>query len=399
MRSADSGRRGSARCPEVWAGQGMPLSPRHSDELAGLLRDVVSVVAEGDVPPVWPQWDYAVAQVALKWAWGVAAASAASDRIQLLERIRALEHEVSSALLRDRDDSLDRLRSAMDLIREPTSMESLLEPAVLGVTELGFDRAILSRVEDSQWLAQRVHVGADADWAGAILDAGAEPFLLDHNVVDSEMVRRKVSIVVHDVQDRPGVHKLIAGVSRSRSYAAAPLVVDEEVIGFLHADLYYQNRDPNEVHRRLLMMYAEGLSQTISRMWVVEQLGSVGDQLRAVSEATAPSRPALGGFGPGLGLRDPLAPVPIGGSGPPQDTLADTDLTRRELEVLRFLADGDTNAMIARRLVVSVGTVKSHVKNILRKLGAQNRVEAAAYWFDLQSGKKPLARSLRMRRP
>jgi GAF domain-containing protein len=122
--------------------------------------------------------------------------------------------------------------------------------AVVCVTELGFDRAILSRVEDSQWLAQRVHIGGDADWADEILDAGAEPFLLDH-LVDTEMVRRKASTVVHDVQDRPGVHKPIAGVSRSRSYAAAPLVVGEEVIGFLHADLYYQNRDPHELDRRL----------------------------------------------------------------------------------------------------------------------------------------------------
>jgi DNA-binding CsgD family transcriptional regulator len=377
----------------------MPLSVQHREELAELLGQIDSLLPENETAPVRPPWDYAMARAALERAWRVVAAGADAHSMQMLERIRALEHELSSALLRDRDHSLDRLRSAMDIIREPTSMESLLEPAVQAVTELGFDRAILSRVQDSQWLAQRVHVGGDADWAGEILDAGAEPFLLDHHVVDSEMVRRKVSIVVHDVQDRPGVHTLIAGVSRSRSYAAAPLIVGDEVIGFLHADLYHQNRDPHEVDRRLLMMYADGLSQVIGRMWVVEQLGSVRAQMLAVSDATNPSRPGLGAFVAGPGPRDPLPPVPGGGAGQVQTTSSDTTLTRRELEVLRFLADGDTNAIIARRLVVSVGTVKSHVKNILRKLGAQNRVEAAAYWFDLQSGKRPLPRSLRMRRP
>lgn len=397
MRSSESGRRPSGRPADGWTGQGMPLAARHRDELSELLREIDAPPSDDGTAPGGPPWDYAMAHRALERAWRVvAAAGATADGMRMLERIRALEHELSSAQLRDRDRSLDRLRSAMDIIREPTSMESLLGPAVQAVTELGFDRAILSRVEDSQWLAQRVHVGGDADWAEEILDAGAEPFPLDHNVVDSEMVRRKVSIVVHDVQDRPGVHRLIAGVSRSRSYAAAPLVVGEEVIGFLHGDLYYQNRDPNELDRRLLMMYADGLSQVISRMWVVEQLGSVRAQMLA---ATTPSRPGLGPFVVGTGYRGPLPPVPgpVQGGVDPHTTLSDNALTRRELEVLRYLADGDTNAVIARRLVVSVGTVKSHVKNILRKLGAQNRVEAAAYWFDLQSRRPPVERSLRLR--
>jgi DNA-binding CsgD family transcriptional regulator len=115
--------------------------------------------------------------------------------------------------------------------------------------------------------------------------------------------------------------------------------------------------------------------------------------------ATTPSRPGLGPFVVGTGYRGPLPPVPgpVQGGVDPHTTLSDNALTRRELEVLRYLADGDTNAVIARRLVVSVGTVKSHVKNILRKLGAQNRVEAAAYWFDLQSRRPPVERSLRLR--
>jgi ATP/maltotriose-dependent transcriptional regulator MalT len=53
-------------------------------------------------------------------------------------------------------------------------------------------------------------------------------------------------------------------------------------------------------------------------------------------------------------------------------------LSKRELEVLALLASGRTNAEIARDLFVAVGTVKSHVNNIYRKLGAANRAEAAA---------------------
>lgn len=42
-------------------------------------------------------------------------------------------------------------------------------------------------------------------------------------------------------------------------------------------------------------------------------------------------------------------------------------LTKRELEVLQLIADGHSNAAIARRLYISVGTVKTHVRNILTK--------------------------------
>jgi LuxR family maltose regulon positive regulatory protein len=53
-------------------------------------------------------------------------------------------------------------------------------------------------------------------------------------------------------------------------------------------------------------------------------------------------------------------------------------LTEREVEVLRLLADGASNATIAAALVVAVGTVKKHVFNVCRKLGVQNRTQAVS---------------------
>jgi len=54
------------------------------------------------------------------------------------------------------------------------------------------------------------------------------------------------------------------------------------------------------------------------------------------------------------------------------------DLSERELEVLRLMAQGATNQAIAEELVITVGTVKSHINHILGKLGAHNRTEAVA---------------------
>ncbi|MGJ7458744.1 two-component system response regulator NarL [Halomonas sp. MA07-2] len=54
-------------------------------------------------------------------------------------------------------------------------------------------------------------------------------------------------------------------------------------------------------------------------------------------------------------------------------------LTQREREILRELAGGLSNKMIARRLDITEGTVKVHVKHLLKKLNLRSRVEAAVW--------------------
>lgn len=56
-----------------------------------------------------------------------------------------------------------------------------------------------------------------------------------------------------------------------------------------------------------------------------------------------------------------------------------TDLSDRELDVLRLIADGLSNAEIARKLIISEKTVKGHVSNILGKLHMLDRTQAAIY--------------------
>ena len=53
-------------------------------------------------------------------------------------------------------------------------------------------------------------------------------------------------------------------------------------------------------------------------------------------------------------------------------------LSERELEVLQLIANGASNQVIADVLVISIGTVKSHINHILGKLAACNRTEAVA---------------------
>ncbi len=65
-------------------------------------------------------------------------------------------------------------------------------------------------------------------------------------------------------------------------------------------------------------------------------------------------------------------------------TRLEDPLSERELEVLALLASGRTNAEIAKELFVAVGTVKSHVNNIYRKLDACNRTEAVTQARELK---------------
>lgn len=85
---------------------------------------------------------------------------------------------------------------------------------------------------------------------------------------------------------------------------------------------------------------------------------------------------ALRAVARGLIVRSPPARSP--GFSAAQEPDARTLLTPREAQVLDAIADGLTNKAIARRLGISLHTVKFHVESVFRKLGASTRAEAVA---------------------
>lgn len=87
-------------------------------------------------------------------------------------------------------------------------------------------------------------------------------------------------------------------------------------------------------------------------------------------------------------LAGTLARVLQGKTGESEQITPLSDLTPRELEILEHLAIGQSNKVIARELGITDGTVKLHVKSVLRKLNVRSRVEAAVIAVELGLGRR-----------
>ena len=111
------------------------------------------------------------------------------------------------------------------------------------------------------------------------------------------------------------------------------------------------------------------------------------DLLRAVMRNETPLAPAiatrfLAEFRRDTKVREAPTDVPEG-----------PVLTRRELEVLRLVADGLGNKEIGTRLSITEGTVKNHVHNALKKLQLENRIQAAGFIVRQGLGHRPTPES------
>jgi DNA-binding NarL/FixJ family response regulator len=102
-------------------------------------------------------------------------------------------------------------------------------------------------------------------------------------------------------------------------------------------------------------------------------LDQLVEALRVTREGNAWIDPAIAR----IVLSQTRTPQALSIANPDGNTPASYALTERELEVLQLIVDGHSNASIADKLFITVGTVKTHVRNILNKLCADDRTQAA----------------------
>jgi DNA-binding CsgD family transcriptional regulator len=308
--------------------------------------------------------------------------------IGLLLELEHTKGRLREARFAQRIAALASVQDALGRLHGISSVSQLIDRVPEEVCHLGFDRAMISRVHGSMWVPEAAHVEGDPEWAQEILRVGRdEPQLLSHMILETEMVRRRGPLLVADAQGDPRVHQRLAAVSLARSYVAAPIMPEGRVIGFLHADCYLQGRHVDEFCRDLLWMFAQGVGYAFQRTVLSERLHTLRAQVGRLTLDITRVMDELVDAEVEVARID-RDNVTVARSGAAmfvaECSAGDSALTRREIDVLRLMATGETNAGIAARLIISEGTVKSHVKHILRKLRAANRAEAVCRYLRME---------------
>lgn len=375
-----------------WAVHGQPLE---NDELRARILDTASAIRGrlADLPAPDPDLLLGLASAEayverLIDAVGEALeAHPSRELIVAFREITSRHRELVQDHVRHRSGLFARVQEGLARLREVDSIDGIMERIPQEVMRLGFSRVILSQVKDSRWVPEVCLITGDEEWGREIVRVGREQEqLLDHMLLETEMVRRRAPMLVLDVQNDPRTHRPIADASYSRSYVTAPLMPDGHVIGFLHADCYMHPRHVDELDRDVLWMFAEGAGYAFERTALLDRQRALRDRLHQLTSSMNEAMDEVVDSDVELARLDKQTAVASRTAGvkvvAPESALGSL-LTRREIEIARLMAAGMTNPEMARRLVISEGTVKTHVSNILRKFRSTNRAQAASRFVKL----------------
>ncbi|MBV7707061.1 LuxR C-terminal-related transcriptional regulator [Nocardia nova] len=268
---------------------------------------------------------------------------------------------------------LSRLRS----IRDTTALLDVACEEI--VLRCGFQRVVLSRVEGRSWRPAMAHFAAERESESWFADWIDQAIPLDSRAPEAQLLAKRRPSLVYDTSNAPVYRPIIVDAGRSRSYVVAPIVHCEDVVGFVHADHHPLTRRADEGDRDVLWAFTDGFSHIYERTVLLEQLRDQRDQVRdlivsAVNRMDELCEADLSMAGADDAEDHERAAI---GPGPAYGSMG--DLTEREADVFRLMVAGATNRAIAERLIITEGTVKSHVKHILRKFGAANRAQAIAW--------------------
>jgi DNA-binding CsgD family transcriptional regulator len=292
------------------------------------------------------------------------------------EELLEIHRQLVDERLLYRIDSWRRITESIDRLRGHESYTELLDAMGPELSAcLGFDRFTVTTIHDADLLAVASYWPDDPD-RGAELKQRLlhDPPQLAPRLIEADVVRR-------------GRPRLVAGpallrtslsarqVTRSQAFLVAPLHVEERTVALAFTDCDIQQRYIDTIDLEGFTAFSREAAHLIERLAMRDQMRVQGQLLAGL---------AAGAGGPFHGIASPTAEVRAA-------LLRDGSwwaepLTRREIEVLGFMADGATNADIARRLHVTEAAVKFHVTNILRKIPARNRAEAVARYLRATRG-------------
>jgi DNA-binding CsgD family transcriptional regulator/GAF domain-containing protein len=301
---------------------------------------------------------------------------------ELLISILRVQRELLDQELCRRVRCLTEIRNALGHLRGLSPREMIYAaPAVLS-REFGFARTMISTVRGSVWLPQHLYIEDEA------ADPHSRPFhefvahahiQLADAPLETELIRKRCGALVSSPKEDKRTFKEIVDVSGCVGYIAAPITVGGRAIGMLHADRPGPDGIVTMDHLEVLEAFAECLAVAFESAVLEEKAArqrvAVGNLCAHVDEllrrSARSARWSLSAATPGQ-RHDAHAHYRIDQAVP--------SLTAREREIMSYVATGATNSQIARCLVISEGTVKSHLKHIARKLNTSSRAAAVAVY-------------------
>lgn len=292
-----------------------------------------------------------------------------------------LQCELLDADLSRRVECLTEIRNALRDLRGLSPRKMIDTAPVVLSREFGFGRTLISTVRGSQWLPRHLHIeggGADPQSrlcrqfiARAHIQLADAPF-------EAELIRKRCGAFVPCPSEDKRTFKEFVEVFGCRGYIAAPITVQGRVIGMLHADSPEPDGRMTMGHLDQLEAFAECLSVAFESAVLEEK---AAQQRLATDNLCANVDELLCRMArPGLWSSPGAAPDQGHDACDRSDHAAVPALTTREREIMSHVATGATNSEIARYLVISEGTVKSHLKHIAKKLNTSSRAAAVAVY-------------------
>lgn len=311
------------------------------------------------------------------------AGSASVRHCEFVVGVGHLRRTHSERIAAERLRALDWAQEAL-AAEEPVDAHRLLQRAAEQAGRLcGLDRVVIYRVDDSRLVPEAVWFGGGNDgWAAEVL-ASANAVELHGRRYEIDMIRRRHAVLVTEPREDPRVWGPLLEELNITGFLSVPVVADGAVVATLAADTYFSGRPLDTLDRDCLAAFARGLGHALERADLMDRLHAQREVVRRLLRAAERSVDELCSAEFSLTGR----PAPDADPGTRRartsgrsDVLPEADLTQRETQILQLLAAGATNLEISRRLVITEGTVKSHVKRVLRKLGAANRAQAVSIY-------------------
>lgn len=296
---------------------------------------------------------------------------------KVLAGLQQLQRELIEQSYLRRTDGLERVSEAVRTLGEVGSPAGMIARSAeqLGAGS-AFDRVLVGRVEGAQLrlLASWEALGQAVDDSEAV-QAQDEPIALGYPLIDAEVAQQHEAAIVIAADSGPRALPFLAQTLRWRSYVVAAVVLGGKTVGLVHATRI-GGPPLDDLDRDVAALYADGLGQAFERAVLREKLQRQSRQLHSAAQWIN---------GRILELSTEKTPRSVRHVADGDAALAEL-LTPRELEVLRLIGRGQSNRSIATTLLLREGTVKYHVKNILRKLQSRSRTEAVSRYMQLYAG-------------